>query len=110
MESNNSGTAIYILRGCRNEWYGKLLWPCYSISVWMACLHCSLGLCSSLRSCLRDCIGLVDRGLDNLLLFRIEVLGEIVVQGGLFLLKTCSPLATPDPVPVGVDTYEVGHA
>jgi hypothetical protein len=40
-----------------------------------------------LRSSLGDDVGLVNGALDNLLFFRIEVLGKVLVKRGLFLLK-----------------------
>jgi hypothetical protein len=77
-----------------------LLWRCRG----------SIGCCLlSLHLCLRNDVRLVNSSLDDLLLFRIEVLCEIFVEGRLFLLKTCWSL-------VGVEfvdwrrTYEAMHA
>jgi hypothetical protein len=36
---------------------------------------------------LLDDVGLVDRALDDLLLLRIEILCEVLVESGLFLLE-----------------------
>jgi hypothetical protein len=35
-------------------------------------------------------VGVVDRGLHDLLLFGIEILREVLVQSGLFLLEFCT--------------------
>lgn len=47
---------------------------------------------SSLSCRLSDNISLMDRTLDNLLFFGIEVLREVFVQRGLFLLELCCRL------------------
>lgn len=55
----------------------------------------SVGLASCRRRrrrlgrCLSDHIGLMHGTLNNLLLFRIEVLGKILVEGRLLLLESC---------------------
>lgn len=48
--------------------------------------------CSLLSLYLRlgDDVGLVYGSLNDLLLFRVEILCEVLVEGGLFLLETCS--------------------
>lgn len=59
------------------------------ISVRMAGLRSHLSLCSRLGGLLGNDVGLVNRGLNNLLFFRVEVLCEVLVQSGLFLLEAC---------------------
>ena len=76
------------------SWRTTLLWSdCRgsTIKLGLLCgdLRCSLGLSSSLC----DLVGLVNGGFNYLLFFRIEVLCDVLVKGGLFLLKTCSGLA-----------------
>jgi hypothetical protein len=59
-------------------------------------LRCRRSVCCCLLGLdrgLLDDIGLVDRALDDLLLLGIEVLCEVLVEGGLLLLETCLLLA-----------------
>lgn len=55
------------------------------VAVWMTLCCLSSGLCNH--------IGLMDCGLDNLLLLGVEILGQILIKSRLFLLKTCAQLA-----------------
>lgn len=52
------------------------------------------GSCGSLGCGLGDDVGLVDGALDDLLFLGIEVLGEVLVEGRLFLLKSCNSLTS----------------
>jgi hypothetical protein len=76
------------------SWRRTLLWSdCRgsTIKLGLLCgdLRCSLGLSSSLC----DLVGLVNGGFNYLLFFRIEVLCDVLVKGGLFLLEGCPELA-----------------
>ena len=78
-------------------WRKTLLWSdCGSSTIKLGLLCGDLRCSLSLGSSLRDLVGLVNGGFNHLLFFGVEVLCDVLVQGGLFLLKGCSELACID--------------